>query len=63
MKKRSIIVILFPALFGLMALLSSLSKPGVAALRGHEILGLIGSGMCFGVALVGLFGRLRRPGE
>ena len=54
---------LFLAMWGLMALLSSLNKPGVAALRGHEILGLIGSGMCFGVALVGLFGRLRIPGE
>ena len=59
MRKHSRIVGLIPLLFGLMALFSSLSKPRIEALHGTDILGLIGSGMCFGVALVGLFGRLR----
>jgi hypothetical protein len=50
---------LFVALLGVLALFSSLNKPGVAALRGSEVLGLIGSGGCFGVGFVGLIGKLR----
>lgn len=59
MIKRSRFVGLFLACFGLMALLSSTSKPRVEALHGADILGLVASGMCFGVAFVGLIGRLR----
>ena len=47
--KHSRLVGLFVALLGVLALFSSLNKPGVAALRGSEVLGLIGSGRCFGV--------------
>ena len=57
--KHSRLVGLFVALFGVLALFSSLNKPGVAALRGSEVVGLIGSGMCFGVGFVGLMGKLR----
>ena len=57
--KHSRLVGLFVALLGVLALFSSLNKPGVAALRGSEVLGLIGSGMCFGVGFVGLIGKLR----
>jgi hypothetical protein len=57
--KHSRLVGLFVALFGVLALFSSLNKPGVAALRFSEVLGLIGSGMCFGVGFVGLMGKLR----
>lgn len=46
-------------LFGLMALFSSLGKPGVEALRAVDSIGLIASGACLGVAIVGLLGRLR----
>lgn len=59
MIKRSRLSGLFVGLLGLMALLSSLSKPRVEALHCADILGLVGSGMCFGVAVVGLIGRLR----
>ncbi len=58
MEKRSRITGLMVLLFGLMALFGSLSKPRVEALHGADIVGLIGCGMCFGVALVGLLGRL-----
>ena len=61
MLKRSLLTALLPALLGVMALFGSLSKPRVEALHGSDILGLIGCGMCFGVALVGLLGRLRLP--
>ena len=57
--KHSRLVGLFVALLGVLALFSSLNKPGVAGLRGSEVLGLIGSGMCFGVGFEGLIGKLR----
>ena len=57
--KHSRLAGLVVALFGVWALSSSLNKPGVAALRGSEVVGLIGSGMCFGVGFVGLMGKLR----
>ena len=63
MQKSSRLTGLFVALLGLMALLASLSKPRVEALHGSDILGLIGSGMCFGVAFVGLIGRLKVRNE
>lgn len=49
------------ALMGSMVLLNNLGKPRIEALHGSEILGLVASGMCFGVAVVGLLGRLRLP--
>ena len=58
MVKRSRFFGLVPAMLGLLALFSNLSKPRIAALHGSDIVGLIGCGMCFGVALVGLLGRL-----
>ncbi len=58
MKKRSRLTGLLLAFLGVMALFANLSKPRVAALHGSDIVGLIGCGMCFGVALVGLFGKL-----
>ena len=57
--KHSRLVGLFVTLLGVLALFSSLSKPGVAALRGSEVLGLIGSGMCFGAGFLGLIGKVR----
>ncbi len=59
MNKRSRIAGTFVLLFGLTSLFSSLSKPRVQALHGSDILGLIASGACFAVALVGLLGRLK----
>lgn len=63
MRKSSRITGLLLALLGTMALLSSLNKPRIEALHGADILGLIGCGMCFGVAILGLLGRLRISGE
>ncbi len=54
---------LFSAVFGSIALISSLHKPAVAALRVPEILGLIGAGMWFGMAFLGLIGRVKLPNE
>ncbi len=59
MQKRSRIVGLFLLMLGLAPLFSSLGKPRIEASHGSDILGLIACGMCFGVAIVGLLGRLR----
>jgi hypothetical protein len=63
MEKRSRIVGSILLIFGLMSLVSSLSKPRIGALHGADILGLIASGACFGIALVGLLGRLKIRNE
>jgi hypothetical protein len=63
MNKRSRIAGAFVLIFGLMSLFSSLSRPRVQALHGFEVLGLIASGACLAVALVGLLGRLKIPNE
>ena len=63
MDKRSRIAGAFVLIFGLMSLFSSLNKPRVQALHGSDILGLMASGACIAVALVGLFGRLKIPHE
>jgi hypothetical protein len=59
MVKRSRLTGLMLAGWGVMALSGSLSKPRIEVLHGSDILGLIGAGMCFGVAVVGLIGRLK----
>jgi len=61
--RKSRIAGLLVALLGLMALLSSITKPRVEALHGTDILGLVASGVCFGVGFVGLIGRLRFRNE
>jgi len=59
MRKSSRFTGVILALVGVLVLMSNLSKPRVEALRGADILGLIACGMCFGVAIVALLGRLR----
>ena len=58
MKKSSRFTGLVLALMGAMVLLSNLGKPRVEALHGSDVLGLVASGICFGVGFVGLMGRL-----
>lgn len=45
-------------LLGAMVLLNNLGKPRIGALHGSDVLGLVASGICFGVGFVGLIGRL-----
>jgi hypothetical protein len=47
------------ALLGVLVLLTNLNKPRVQALHGADILGLVACGICFGVAVIGLSGRLQ----
>ena len=63
MKKRSRLTGLCLALLGSVVLLNNLGKPRIEALHGSDVLGLVASGICWGVAFVGLIGRLNIPGE
>jgi hypothetical protein len=63
MHKSSRLTGLVLALLGLMVLLNNLGKPRVEALHGSDVVGLVASGVCFGVAFVGLIGRLKVRGE
>jgi hypothetical protein len=45
--------------FGAVSLLSMLSRPSLANIRAVDVVHLIGTGMCFGGAIVSLAGYLR----
>jgi hypothetical protein len=50
MKKRSLFIGLGFALWGSLVLLNNLGKPRVEALHVPDILGIMASGFCFGIA-------------
>ena len=60
MKKGSLFAGLGAAFMGTMVLLNNLGKPRIeaAGLHGSDIMGLVASGMLFGVALLCLSGAL-----
>ena len=58
LKKSSRFTGLVAALMGATFLLMILDNPRVEALHGVDVLGLVASGMLFGVGFVGLRGRL-----
>ena len=58
LKKSSRLSGLAPALLGAFVLLNSLDRPGVEALHGSDVLGLVASGGLLGIGFVGLMGRL-----
>ena len=45
--------------FGVMSLFSMLSRPSLATIRAVDVVHLIGTGMCFGAAIVALGVHLR----
>lgn len=49
------------AVFGLVSLFNMLNKPSFAIMRAVDIVQLIGTGMCFGAAIVALVLFLRNP--
>jgi hypothetical protein len=63
MHKSSRLTGLILALLGLLVLLNNLSNPRIEALHGSDVVGLVASGICFGVAFVGLIGRLKIRSE
>ena len=58
LKKSSRFTGLVLALLGAIKLHNDLGKPRVEALHGGDVLGLVASGMLFGVGFTGLMGRL-----
>src|SRR5262249_44310196 len=59
--RRGYLVVVMQVIVGIGALMSVLNRPRVSAYHAVDILALVGAGMCFGVALVGVF-RLARRG-
>jgi len=57
--RRRLVPFWVPLLFGLMSLASVVSRPRMAAVHGSDIVQLIASGMCFGVALTTLITFIR----
>jgi hypothetical protein len=52
--RRRLVPFWVPLLLGLMILASAVSRPRMAEVHGSDIVQLIASGMCFGVALTTL---------
>jgi hypothetical protein len=50
-----------PLIIGLIGLMNLMGQPQFASFRNVDVVQLLGSGMCFGVALVALFALLRGP--
>lgn len=50
-----------PLIIGLIGLMNLMRQPQFASFRNVDVVQLLGSGMCFGVALVALFALLRGP--
>ena len=50
-----------PLLFGLLSLFNMVGKPSFATIRGVDVVQLMATGMCFGVALATLGVFVRRP--
>jgi hypothetical protein len=57
------IVGVFLLMFGLLPLLNTIGNPRIQALRGTDVLGLIASGLCFGLGLGLLLSKLMFRGE
>jgi hypothetical protein len=51
-----------PLLLGLLSFFNMIGKPRFATLHASDVVQLVGTGMCFGVALATLIAFLRRPG-
>jgi hypothetical protein len=50
-----------PLLFGLLSLFNMVGKPSFTTIRGVDVVQLMATGMCFGVALATLVVFVRRP--
>jgi len=53
-RRESLRFVLILTTFGLLSLFSMLARPSIASIRAVDIVHLIGTGMCFGGALVAL---------
>ena len=53
--------IVVPLIIGIVGLVTLMEKPRFAAFHSVDVLQLVGSGMCFGVALAALIALIRGP--
>jgi hypothetical protein len=61
-KRPPIVVWLVPIMIGLVGFFRVIQSPSFATYRAVDIVQLLGSGVCFGAAMVGIIFRLRtRP--
>ena len=62
--RRQMAPLWVPLLFGLLSFFNMVGKPSFATIRGVDVVQLIATGMCFGVALatLGVFVRRQRAG-
>jgi len=61
--RRRIFVFGFLFIFGLLGLSRSIDNPRVQTLHGSDVVQLMASGACFGVAFGLLLGKRKLPGE
>ena len=61
--RRKLVPFWASMLFGLMSFFSIVGNPRFATLHGSDVVHLIATGMCFGVALVTLVIFFRGPGS
>ena len=59
--RKAASAIAMPLVIGFVGLMNLMHEPRFATCRNVDIVRLLGLGMCFGVALIGLFSLLRGP--
>jgi hypothetical protein len=59
--RKSLTSVAIPLIGGSLGLMHQMQQPRFATFRNVDVVQLLGSGMCFGVALVALFALLRGP--
>jgi len=59
-RRRRLATIFVPAFVGLIGLFSLINRPRFQTYHAVDVLQLLASGMCFGIALVGLLGTVRQ---
>jgi hypothetical protein len=60
-RRRKLAPFWVPLLFGLLSLVNLVGKPRLATLHASDVVQLLGTGMCFGVAVASLVAFLRGP--
>ena len=61
-RRASLRVFFVLVAFGVLSLLAMLSRPSLANVRAVDLVHLLGTGMCFGAAIVALVTYRRSPG-